>query len=156
MRFYELAEQLAATATAYGRGATEAEVVDAESRIGPLPSDFRQFLRKFGWATLGHYEIYGLGHDVPEYLDLARMTLAERQEPSVPLRGTYVCIMNDGGGNLLCFDSDQVRAGTANTVPLLLWDHELDVDQTPEVVAESFTSWLKSRLEEIRYGTNSA
>jgi hypothetical protein len=147
MEFEQVREALAAAASDRGDGATEAEILEAESLIGAFPQDYRQYLKEFGWVVIGNNEVYGLGRGVPDYLNVARMTLVERQEPAVPLPGSYVCVMNDGGGNLLCFDSGQVRDRERNTIPIKFWNHELDVDQRPEVVADSFADWLMDLLE---------
>lgn len=149
MQFEEVRDRLAAAVTATGSGVAEARIREAELRIGAFPDDYRQYLGYFGWAILGHYEIFGLGQDVPGYLNVVQMTLAERLEPAVPLPGAYVCVMNDGGGNLLCFDSGRLVAGESSATPMLLWDHELGAEQAPEIVAASFADWLAYLLETL-------
>jgi hypothetical protein len=105
----------------------------------------QQFLLKYGWLEVNQYEIYGLGDGVPPCLDLARMTLLERSEPAVPIPNSWICVMNDGGGNLICFDSKPISENDP-IAPILLWDHELGVTQPPHVLATSFTEWLSTLL----------
>lgn len=148
MEFEQIRESLAAATTARGEGVTEAEILEAEMQIGAFPRDYRHYLKEFGWVAIGHYEVYGLGRGIPDYLDVVRMTLVERQEPAVPMPDGYICVMNDGGGNLLCFDSSGVIAESRDSTPIRLWDHELGVDQAPEFVADSFADWLMHLLRE--------
>ncbi|MGH3737631.1 MAG: SMI1/KNR4 family protein [Micromonosporaceae bacterium] len=100
-------------------GASDSDLESAELLIGTFPMDYRQFLSEYGWTGFKHYEIYGLGADVPSYLDVARMTRVERAEPAVPLPASYVCVMNDGGGNLFCFDSKASRHDRQAPIMLL-------------------------------------
>lgn len=130
-----------------GSGVSTSEVAEAENAIGPLPGDFKEFLLRFGWLEFGSYEVYGLGSGKPDYLDVMRMTLLERTQPAVPLPEGWVCVMNDGAGNLVSFDTGDV-VGNAEYVPVYLWNHELGTNQDPEVLAGSFHGWLVSLLQE--------
>lgn len=49
----------------------------AEAMVGRLPSDYRSFLSRFGYASVGSNEIFGLGIDVPDHLNVVEMTLTE-------------------------------------------------------------------------------
>ena len=54
-----------------GSGADEASVAAAAKALGlAIPSALREYLTRFGHLELGHFELFGLGKDVPEYLDL--------------------------------------------------------------------------------------
>jgi len=121
------------------------DIHNAEEVLGRLPDDYRYFLRQYGWLSVQHLEIFGLGSAVPAYLDVVRMTLAERSEPGSPIPGSYVCVMNDGAGNLFCFDTAESGAGAG--IPIVLWDHEIGLDQEPEVRERSFEDWLTALLE---------
>lgn len=127
-----------------GTGVDVASVAAAEAQLGSFPSDYKEFLENFGWLSLGHREIFGLGDDVPPYLDVVRVTLSERSEPGEPIPATAVALMNDGAGNIFYFDCAAVATGDA---PVLLWDHEGGSSQAPTVVAPSFSAWL---LELVR------
>lgn len=84
-----------------GRGATEAEIREAEAMIGALPSDYRDFLREFGWAAFGPSEVAGLGDAPHRWLNVVTVTLSERAEGG--LSESMATFYNDGGGNLFCF-----------------------------------------------------
>jgi cell wall assembly regulator SMI1 len=128
-----------------GRGATDDEINEAEHRLGvSLPEDFKMFLRDFGWGGVGSWELFGLGADVPQYLDLVRVALSERTEaePSLPMH--LIPIMNDGGGNLYCLDLSE--SGDRQENPVVYWDHALGPDQTMVSVAADFASWLDEKV----------
>lgn len=125
-----------------GQGASEDEIVDAELQIGLcIHGDYRWFLREFGWGGVNTIEIYGLGQDVPAFLNLVTITLSERSEMIPRLRRTLLPIMNDGGGNLYCLDVDSVGP------QVVFWDHEAGEDQIPSIVAGDFTSWLREKIK---------
>lgn len=128
-----------------GSGVSDQDIRSAEDVVGQFPDDYRYFLREYGWVSVGHLEIYGLGSAIPGYLDVVRMTLLERAESGSPIPDSYVCVMNDGSGNLFCFDVDRSRERAGS--PIILWDHELGPDQRPEIKARSFEVWLANLLE---------
>jgi hypothetical protein len=130
---------LADDSVEHGMGATDTEVIEAVGRIGVLPADFQAFLREFGWIAVMHYEIFGLGADVPAHQDLVAMTHDERVNYGLPSHLTP--IMNDGGGNLYCFDS---RA-TGDAV--WLWDHEASPRSGLSRAGDSFVEWLLRLIE---------
>lgn len=146
MTYEDAAERLASFPERdVGRGATADEVSEAERLLGAtLPSSYRTFLVDFGWGGVGDWEVFGLGEDVPPYLDLVRVTLSERTEMVPPLPERLVPFHNDGGGNLYCLNTGR-SAGTE--CPVVFWDHEGEVGQEPPVLAESFASWLSDRLD---------
>lgn len=126
-----------------GPGTSADELVEAERILGEFPGDYKEFLAEFGWLEFGSCEVYGLGVDKPDYVDVIRMTLLERSQPAVPLPNSWVCVMNDGAGNLVSFDTARVAEGSS---PMLLWDHELGESQRPEILASSFQEWLAGML----------
>jgi hypothetical protein len=127
----------------FGQGASEAEINAVSARLGVnLVGGYRLFLRRFGWGGVGSIELYGLGADVPPYLDLGAVTRSEREEmrPALPVH--LIPLMNDGGGNLYCFDSR-----VAGEPPIVFWDHTAGQQQVPGQVASDFVSWLAERVE---------
>lgn len=135
----------------HGSGANEEEIAGAERAIGvQLPEDYKLFLRDLGWGGAGHWELYGLGEDVPSHLDLVDNTHFHRTERQVPVPATLVPIMDDGGGNAYCFDTERTKNGRA---PIVLWYLELEEDQVPEDVAPEFASWFQERVQQVADGT---
>lgn len=127
-----------------GQGASEEQLVAAERELGlKISGGYRKFLKRFGWLGIGPTEVYGLGTGVPKHMDLVNITLSERTEMRPRLRQSLIPLMNDGGGNLFCIDATSVEG---ESQPVVFWDHDLDVDQTPEQVAPSFEDWLHERL----------
>lgn len=119
--------------------------MEAEQILGQFPKDYKEFLAGFGWLEFGAFEVYGLGKGNPGHIDVTRMTLLERSEPMVPLPESWVCVVNDGAGNLASFDTNHVASQSS---PISLWDHELGCDQDPDTLAPSFFDWLTELLRE--------
>ncbi|MFC0624389.1 SMI1/KNR4 family protein [Kribbella deserti] len=117
-----------------GRGVSEAKVRAAESLIGPLPLEFRQYLLDFGSLTKGHRRLYGLGPDVHPSMNVVRMTLLERADaPGLPQ--TAVVFYNNGSGDLSFVNpSGQVQT----------WLHETPAD--PYFEAPTFATWLSDHF----------
>jgi cell wall assembly regulator SMI1 len=131
----------------FGRGATPQEIELAEERLGvALPESHKEFLERFGWASLEGMELYGLGKDVPAYLDLVEVTLSERTEMRPRLPKRLVPLMNDGAGNHYCLDAMFREQGEC---PVVYWDHNLRESQDPEYVALSLEAWLSEELDTL-------
>ncbi len=128
-----------------GSGVDDISIHHAETVLEvQLPGSYKEFLRKFGWGGIVSWELYGLGSNVPVYLDLVQMTLSERNEmrPRVPFH--LVPIMNDGYGNHYCLDTRNVKD---NDCPVVFWDHELSENQDPKFVSKGFVEWLISLFD---------
>jgi cell wall assembly regulator SMI1 len=129
----------------FGKGATLKEVELAEIELGvKFPTDYAAFLKEFGWGGASHWEIYGLGSDVPRNVELVRLTLSERSEMSPRLPERLLPIYNDGFGNLSCLDTAAMKDGRC---PVVFWDHDQDEDQFPEIEANSFNDWLAALID---------
>jgi hypothetical protein len=109
-----------------------------------LPASYKEFLRQFGWGGVGSIELFGLGMDVPDHLHLIKMAKSEREEcePNIPPH--LIPLRNDGFGNHDCLDTRELYEGEC---PVVFWNHELDVDQIPERIADDFVSWLIDLLD---------
>lgn len=120
---------------ARGGGALPETIGRAEEALGVrFPKGLREYLARFGWLRVGHREFFGLGLDVPSYLDLVRMTQSERGEVGSPIPPDLIPVLNDGGGNHYCVSIPDGR--------VVLWDHSLGEDQTPEPCSSDFEAWL--------------
>jgi len=106
-----------------------------------IAGDYRDFVESLGWGGADDFEIYGLGADVPDHLDLCAMTESERTVANPPLPANLLPLLNDGGGNLYCID---LLAGE----DVVIWDHERSSDQTPERVAPNFSALLQQLLDD--------
>ncbi|EMJ56953.1 SMI1/KNR4 family protein [Leptospira interrogans serovar Valbuzzi str. Duyster] len=100
-----------------------------------IRGDYRNFLQTFGWGGVQHLELYGLGLDVPPYLDLIRVTESERVEMNRKFPKYLIPIMNDGSGNLYCIDTRFIEPS------IIFWNHEIGGDQNP-YRGISFSEWL--------------
>ncbi|WUJ72099.1 SMI1/KNR4 family protein [Kribbella soli] len=133
-----LVERVRAGQVTLGPGAAGELTDNAEAALGRLPDDYKRFLRKIGYASIGPNEIYGLGEGIPRYLDVVEMTLAERRDsPGFPPDG--VVVFNDGGGNL-----SFLRCSADGRSPVYSWLHD-----DPEDVAidsSSFSAWVLAKL----------
>jgi hypothetical protein len=145
MKYDDLKKLMAqSSALIVGKGATEIEIQEAQQAIGLLiQGDYRNFLRDFGWGGAGPFELYGLGADVPPFLNLITITHSERTEMSPPLRQDLIPVMNDGGGNLYCLDSASMGPR------VVFWDHEGGSSQVPAVESEDFSSWFAGLINTV-------
>ncbi len=131
----------------FGQGATAREIKLAEEQLGiEFPDSYKAFLGQFGWASKDGLELYGLGKDVPAYLDLVTVTLSERTEMRPYLPRSLVPLMNDGAGNHYCLD---VECGEQGECPVVFWDHTLGESQDPEHVARDLETWLSEKLNTL-------
>ena len=144
-RLFRTAAAGAGRAELVQRPATPAQIADAERALGTaLPDSFRRFQLEFGDCQNAPLDIYHVLPADPPGLNLVPINLKERTEMGPRLPPHLIAFSDDGGGDLFCFDT---RAVNANEAPVVVWTHELDEDQTPELVAPSFAEWLRSELE---------
>lgn len=126
-----------------GVGATAEEIKQAEKALEVrLPDSYKAFLREFGWAAIGPYEVYGLGPDVPSYLHLVEVAKSDQRSWDIPPH--LVPFYNDGADNMDCFDARHYEGGEC---PIVVWYHELGSDQDLEVEHPNFASWLSERID---------
>jgi hypothetical protein len=131
----------------FDRGATPREIELAEERLGvELPGSYKAFLGHFGWASLEGLDLYGLGEDVPTYLDLVKVALGERTHMRPRLPNRLVPLMNDGAGNLYCLEVESREQGEC---PVVFCDHNLGESQDPEYVAPNLEAWLSEELNTL-------
>ena len=103
-------EQARADGHDAGSPVGDAQIEAAERELGAFPEPYRRFVREFGWLEIAGCTVYGLGDDVPPFLDVVRETLAERQDFEPGLDDGYIAIGPDGAGNLWCVET--AAAGT--------------------------------------------
>lgn len=129
----------------HGRGATEAQVRDAESRLGvDLPASYRRFLTTLGWAETDDFVVYGLGDDIPPLLDLVVNTDLERSDdPGSSMPPHLIPICPDGTGNHECLDTSREIQGDC---PVAYWGRTPGRAYGSRPVAPSFAAWLESRF----------
>lgn len=79
------------TGALHGIGASEEQIAFAERKLGnKFPPSYREFLSIGGWLSIGSNELFGLGDDVPPYLDLVKLTQSERTEAMPPIPSTLM------------------------------------------------------------------
>lgn len=121
-----------------GEGNPDAAIDLAEVQLDVhFPQELRDYLRRFGYVEVGHREFFGLGRELPSYLDIVRVTQSERTETGCPLPEHFIPVLNDGGGNLYC-----ALAAGADMSGIVLWDHAAGPEQVPEPIASSLGEWL--------------
>ncbi len=129
-----------------GKGSSLREILDAEKRLSMLfPLSYKAFLTAYGWACFGHLQVFGLGMDIPSYLDVVLNTLSEKNEMYPPLRDGLIAIVNDGAGNHYCLNTSAMEHLEC---PVVFWDHELGEDQELEYISPTFADWLIDRLND--------
>lgn len=121
-----------------GGGADDSAVEEAERRLCVrFPESLRSYVRKLGWVEAGSLEFYGLGAGVPRHLDIVRLCESEWSDGGLPR--TLIPVLNDGGGNLYCVDTNGAGA-------VVYWDHSGGpVAQT----ATRFDEWFRERVDAV-------
>lgn len=150
MTFGDLEKQILAFPRGYvsGVGVTDIDIKGAEGVLGlKINGSYRLFLLRFGWIDIATMELFGLGKDVPPYLNLVTITLSERSEAHPALSPLLLPVFNDGGGNLYCLDSSTENL---DEYPVVFWDHELGPSQKPDFVSSSFSEWLSEEIGQRR------
>lgn len=148
MEFTQVKQQLRFhPVQSFGKGATTADIQYAEKRLHvTLPTSYKQFLLEFGWGGIEDFEVFGVGQGCPKYLDVVKVTESERYEMEPSLKRDLVAILNDGFGNHYCLDTGKMSQGEC---PVVFWDHEAELTQTPEKVSKTFGDWLVSLVVDI-------
>lgn len=146
MKFDDVSEQLLSFEyRTLGTGASKKTIDECEAELGVrVRGGYRLFLERFGWGGVADFEIYGVGAGVPPYLDVVAATRRERADahPNIPRH--LVPIMNNGGGDHACLDTN----ANPDEPPIVWWRHEDGEDQVPQVEAPDFCSWLSILLRE--------
>jgi hypothetical protein len=126
--------------------ATHQEIEAAERALGArLPGSFQRFQLEFGDCQNSPIHIFTVRSTDPRALNIVAANLAERTVPGARLPAHLIAFSDDGSGDLFCFDT---RAFSGTEAPVVVWDHELNEDQTPELVAADFADWLRSEIQE--------
>ena len=128
----------------FGAGASDDEIGQAEIALEvEFPDSYRLFLAEFGWGGAGDFDLFGLGTDVLPGLNVVEVTISERSQ-MMPLTPKHlVPVMNDGGGNLYCLDTQRISAD--GDCPVVIQDHALDeIDH----ISDSFLTWLEEWMED--------
>jgi cell wall assembly regulator SMI1 len=123
---------------------SEAQIGEAEATLGvKFPRSYRWFLLTYG-AMSGAEDIYGVSHNLPDYLSLVQNVLAERTqfEPHIP--HSLIPVSPDGSGNHYCIDTARMVKGEA---PIIFWDHESD-NTDLETTHATFADFLEEILQE--------
>ena len=151
-RYQDIAQLFRAHARSEGadvvpRPATHEELAAAEEALGcRFPASYRSFQLEFGDALHGPVDIYGVRTSEPSELNIVRINLFERHDAYPRLPAHLIAFTDNGGGDLLCFDTSALNDGEARVV---WWDHEGDEAQRPELAASSFLDWLERELHEM-------
>lgn len=125
----------------FGGGASMAEIRAAEERLRvTFPAVLTDYLRRFGWLSVGTEDYYGLGASVPSHLSLVENAVWEREDAGCPVLDNLIPIYNDGYGNLACVDVADKHGRVA------FWDHDRGPEQEPDEVAESLDAWIADQI----------
>lgn len=123
-------------------------VAAAETRVGPFPVDYRAFLQAFGWIEIGPWPFFGIGPHVPWHSELVRVTEEARAFAPSPLPPFFLPIQDNGGGDLLCFDTRLVAA--TGTSPVFYWDHAMCPPSTDHEWTADFLTFLSEHVDMLQ------
>jgi hypothetical protein len=150
-RYHDIAHLFRAHARSEGadvvsRPATHEEFAAAEEALGcRLPDSYRWFQLEFGDAANSPVDIYSVRTPEPSGVNIVAINLDARHELFPRLPAHLIAFADNGGGDLLCFDTTVLHDGESLVV---WWDHEGDEAQHPELAASSFLDWLERELHE--------
>jgi len=150
-RYHDIADLFRAHARSEGadvvpRPATREELTAAEEALGcQLPDSYRWFQFEFGNATHSPVDIYSVLTPEPSGVNIVGINRDARLDAYPRLPAHLIAFSDNGGGDLLCFDTSVRHDGEC---PVVWWDHEGDEAQHPEGAASSFLDWLERELHE--------
>jgi cell wall assembly regulator SMI1 len=150
-RYQDVARFLRAYASAEGmrlgdRPATLDDVEHAERELGAaFPNSFRWFQLEFGDFDAGPLTIYSARKPEPSGRNIVTINVASRTELFPRIPDYLIAFSDNGGGDLLCFDTSRREA---DECPVVWWDHEQDEDQVAAEAAPSFLDWIEAELRE--------
>jgi len=130
------------------RPASVEEIDRAERELGSrFPMSYRWFQLEFGDFEQGPLDIYTVRTPHGPYSRyIVETNLKERTEAVPRLPAHLVAFSDNGGGDLLCFETTRSEGAES---PVVWWNHELYEDQEPEDAAPSFLDWIEQELKEM-------
>ena len=124
-----------------GEGATEIDISNSEESLGLIfPEQFRSYLSTIGWLEIEANELYGLGSNIPEHLNIISNTEWERNEAEEPLPKHLIPFLNDGMGNHYCIDINNKHS------KVVFWDYELQEQE--DIKEKDFLAFIQSLVKE--------
>ncbi|HPS29569.1 MAG TPA: hypothetical protein PLZ43_04895 [bacterium] len=107
----------------------DAQLIELKNTFPLIPSDFLTYLKVLGWISYEHIETFGLGAEVPRFLNVIQVALSEQNynnifKEAIPLfnngAGDIVFISNDNSINILLHENNKIeKAIYKNIVDLL-------------------------------------
>jgi hypothetical protein len=132
----------------FSGGVSISAITEAEQAIGlKFGSEFREFLERFGTASISSQELLGLGGT--SFLDVVTITRHLRT-PSTHSRfpDNFIPVRGDGYGNYDCLDTSYICQEKGPRV--VYWLHDGGDSQDCEVLSEGYGDWLFDILAVIR------
>lgn len=127
-----------------GTGAAESELKELGALWGPLPGDFAAYLKEFGWATVGAYELLGLGKGVEWHQNLVeRSRELWRGEGAYKLPSELLPIYDSGGGWFYCLS--KLHPGH----PVVCWAQEFEDQGEAQPYDEKHSTWSEWFLDHV-------
>ena len=130
------------------RPANVEDIDRAERELGAqFPMSYRWFQLEFGDVEHSPLDIYTVQTPQRPYSKhVIETNLQERTEAGPRLPAHLIAFSDNGGGDMLCFDTTRPEDGE---YPVVWWNHEMDEDQEPEDAASSFLDWIEQELKEM-------
>jgi hypothetical protein len=126
----------------HGAGASEQDLAELRQLFTPLPPDFDAYLRRYGWIRIGSVELFGLGEDVPSYLDIIERCLAMRAgQLGWELPPEFLCFGESGAEWIYC-----LWAAPAGATRVVMLDLDEATGQV-QVIESEFATWSEFVLD---------
>ncbi len=123
-------------------GCTDSDIKKSELQLAvSYPADYSEYLLDFGWLSVEHYEFFGLGKGIPDFLNIN--LVAHDEWESYGLDKRFLPIWNNGGGNLDCIN---LELSTKDKSKIFVVSHET---RQAEFLTDGIQSWLCLKLDEL-------
>jgi SMI1-KNR4 cell-wall len=125
-----------------GLAVSDIQIANAEYLLNiKFPADYFEYLKIFGWLEVDHYEFFGLGENIPKFLNLE--LIAPQEWETGDLSKNLLPIWNNGGGDLYCIDL-KLSDKKVSTISVFS-----NGDRQSEIVEIGFEKWLTKMLSTL-------
>lgn len=131
-----------------GRGVTTRDIQTAEAELNiKFPSEYAEFLLRYGYGGVGGFEIFGLpAADRAEDFPFPHVVELNREMRAEGLRDCILAFKIAGSGEAYGLDLSDAD----NPRVVVFWPGDVSESTELEVVSESFGEYLLSEIERAR------
>lgn len=110
-----------------------------------LPEDYILFLKEFDGGEFLFGRMHCITANGAGFFYFSEELEQFYENAPAARTAKYLPFADDYGGNFYCFDT---KAFNGDRCPVVLWVHELEEDQEPETIADSFEEFIEDAYNE--------